>query len=815
MITSSPSGAHSLKKGSAMLEYPSDGKGERRLLHDYEIVREEHEKIKARRLARLGYSGVVTSTQPAANPEDYLAQGRFDTVGLALSGGGIRSAAFCLGAMQALAKHRLMQHFDYLSTVSGGGYIGICASLTMNKDGKSFPFFNRNELKDTERVKDLRDRTNYLRSGEIMATLSNIAIYVRGLVANLAIVVSFLLAFAAFTLWCNPDWDALSAPDFFGWPLPGWFLQWSTFGVTPNAAIACLFIFWIWTIVIDKSTQAGLKSSYLKIARWLLPLLALIAFFEWQPLLVIKMTSIVGPHGPQLPNVNWLSRTISVVTPILTASVVFSKTIGDMFKSVAGQTGWIDRLKQAFGATVVWIAAGLLLPLLLWLCYLLAVYWGLIWNDCLDCTLFGRALHPVYVYACVSAVLFFFSVVIQPNNNSPHRLYRDRLANAFCPPIKDPASDEIRAAKLSDMDGNGPYNLINTTLNVQADKEINRRGRNGEFFLFSPEHIGSVATGFARTKDVESTLAPDFDAATAMAISGAAVSANMGSESIKPLRFTLAIFNVRLGYWLPNVRQLINESKRSLLPYFLRDVTGQLTSRKKLLYLTDGGHIENLGVYELLRRRCKIVVAVDAEADLEMNFGALVKLQRYARIDLGARIEINWSEIRKRSLAAQKNEGAATSGPHCAIGQIQYENGDPGVLVYVKSSVTGDENDYVRDYSRRVTSYPHETTADQFFSEEQFEVYRALGFHVVHGLFNGEHFAQMMVPNSTGTEPPLLEKLFDQNAKGFGLSELHQLLGTRGEASAQRADQKPAAPAVKRARSKSGARKSKRRSPRR
>jgi hypothetical protein len=799
-----------------MFEYPADESGEKRLLRDYEVVLDEHAAINQRRHRRFGFSRDVSSTHPTENDANYLKQGKFNTIGLALSGGGIRSASFCLGAMQALAKHKLFQYFDYLSTVSGGGYIGICTSLTMNKDGKSFPFISLNEFKDTEAVKDLRDRANYLRAGEINATLSNIAIYVRGLVANLAIVVSILLALAAFTLWCNPNWSELRSPDFFGWPLPDWFWRWSTFGITPNAALACLFVFWLWTINIDSSARAGLKGYYLKFARYLLPLLALIAFFEWQPLLVDQMTSIVGSSGPQQPGVSWLSRIIGVLTPILTASVVFSKTIGDMFKSVAGQSGWIDRLKQAFGTTIVWIVAGLLLPLLLWLCYLLLVFWGLEWNDCKDClavTFQNKTLHPMVVYGLVAAVLYLVSIVLQPNNNSPHRLYRDRLSNAFCPRFVDPVTRKERPVRLSEMDGNGPYNLINTTLNVQADKRINRRGRNGEFFLFSPHHVGCEATGFAKTVDVENGLAPDLDAATAMAISGAAVSANMGSESIKPLRFTLAIFNVRLGYWMSNVKQLVGKSRYSVLPYFLRDVLGQLTSTKKLLYLTDGGHIENLGVYELLRRRCKVIFAVDAEADPEMNFGALVKLQRYARIDLGARIEINWSEIRKRSLAAQKNEGAATSGPHCAIGQIQYENGDPGVLVYIKSSISGDENDYIRDYNRRVTAYPHETTADQFFSEEQFEVYRALGFHAVHGLLKGEHYAQMMLPNSTGVEAPILERIFDPDAKGFGLSDIHQLLGTTGRPTPDITPQS-VQPAVK-LRSKSNARRSKPRIPRR
>ena len=76
-------------------------------------------------------------------------------------------------------------------------------------------------------------------------------------------------------------------------------------------------------------------------------------------------------------------------------------------------------------------------------------------------------------------------------------------------------------------------------------------------------------------------------------------------------------------------------------------------------------------------------------------------------------------------------------GPHCGVGRIFYENGAEGIIVYFKSSLTGDEKDYVLDYKKRYPAFPHETTSDQFFSEEQFEVYRALGFHMVDGFFSG------------------------------------------------------------------------------
>jgi hypothetical protein len=88
-------------------------------------------------------------------------------------------------------------------------------------------------------------------------------------------------------------------------------------------------------------------------------------------------------------------------------------------------------------------------------------------------------------------------------------------------------------------------------------------------------------------------------------------------------------------------------------------------------------------------------------------------------------------------------EPKPSPGPHVAIGTIEYDGGHTGWLVYIKASLTGDENDYVRDYARRYDQFPHESTGDQFFSEEQFEVYRALGFHIANRLLSGADVAQV------------------------------------------------------------------------
>ena len=404
----------------------------------------------------------------------------------------------------------------------------------------------------------------------------------------------------------------------------------------------------------------------------------------------------------------------------------------------------------------------------------------------------------VGVYVLGALISFGLSWWLTPNANSLHRLYRDRLSKAFLfAPVRrrreavsnDSSLDQGRDYPELDefnfrLSGlypksptpedpgrrrlEAPYHLINAALNIQGSDYANRRGRNADFFLFSPLHVGSEATGYKQTELFERPET-GLDLATAMAISGAAASSNMGSNSIKALAPTLALLNIRLGYWLKNPRFVENTGKPDRSLYLWSEISGRLYESSDAVYLTDGGHIENLGIYELLRRRCKVIVAVDAEADASMNFSALMTLQRYARIDLGVRIDLPWTPIRLCTLCQMNGNAGKPSPPsppadvdraHVAIGVIDYGGGEKGYLVYIKSSLTGDENDYVRDYARRNARFPHETTGDQFFSEEQFEVYRALGFHITHGFLSDASDAHDVIVN-TGNERCVKRKFSD------------------------------------------------------
>jgi len=222
---------------------------------------------------------------------------------------------------------------------------------------------------------------------------------------------------------------------------------------------------------------------------------------------------------------------------------------------------------------------------------------------------------------------------------------------------------------------------------------------------------------------------------TAMAISGAAVSPNMGHFSTsRSVAMLLALFNLRLGWWLGNPRH--EKTWKSDGPWFgfrylLYEMLGLTHQYKRHVYLSDGGHFENLGLYELVRRRCRYVIVCDAEEDRDLKFSGLGNAIEKCRTDLGVDISIDLDSLRR-------SEETGLSRWHCAVGRIDYR-ADPerpsGILVYLKASLTGNESVDVQRYAAKNPDFPHQSTGDQWFDESQFESYRALGYHAVQSVF--------------------------------------------------------------------------------
>jgi hypothetical protein len=219
--------------------------------------------------------------------------------------------------------------------------------------------------------------------------------------------------------------------------------------------------------------------------------------------------------------------------------------------------------------------------------------------------------------------------------------------------------------------------------------------------------------------------------------------------------FLLAMLNVRLGYWLPRPDSVAG-MLRWRVPvgpvYFLAELFG-LPRRFQRCYVnvSDGGHIENLGIFELLRRRCGYIIAIDAEADPDMTFNGLAIVQRLAKTDLDIDIHFDIEDLRK--------DADGLSRRHFALCRIDYGprrggGRDYGQLLYVKSSLVGSEIEYLKEYRARRPRFPHESTGDQFFNEAQFEAYRRLGYKMGRELVESQDAQQHAEAYAPQPQPP-------------------------------------------------------------
>jgi hypothetical protein len=297
--------------------------------------------------------------------------------------------------------------------------------------------------------------------------------------------------------------------------------------------------------------------------------------------------------------------------------------------------------------------------------------------------------------------------------------------------------------------------VINTTLNLVGGDNLAWQQRKAEPFSITPLHSGCFRLGYRNSRNYGGR--DGISIGTAAATSGAAASSNMGYYTTSPvLSLVMTLFNVRLGWWLGNPGLAGDSTFALAAPKFsiapvMYEAFGLTNDQNKYVYLTDGGHFENLAIYEMVIRRCHIIVVSDGSADGEYRFNDLGNAVRKIRIDLGVPIEFPYVPIYAES--PSKGEG---QGMYWALGRIRYtcidkgENVQDGVLLYIKPAVYGNEPRDIVEYKKSYQAFPHQSTADQFFDEPQFESYRMLGSFIMDQLC-GE-----------GTDELKLHKVIDQ-----------------------------------------------------
>ncbi|NNG15938.1 MAG: hypothetical protein HKM89_05595 [Gemmatimonadales bacterium] len=381
----------------------------------------------------------------------------------------------------------------------------------------------------------------------------------------------------------------------------------------------------------------------------------------------------------------------------------------------------------------------------------------------------GQVTWLLIVALLMLLAAWFLSWRVDVNEFSMHALYRNRLVRCYLGASNskrnahpftgfDPSDDSLKLHELRPDCGtpfSGPYPIINTALNLVSGDNLAWQQRKATSFAFTPQYSGYEIPLAQRDKRRSGQLhdkgfrrseayGNGISLGTAVAISGAAASPNMGYHTSKAVAFLMTVFNVRLGWWLANSRHRALDGGRSRgrgvagpragLFYLLAELMGQTNDRRKYVYLSDGGHFENLGLYELVRRRCRFIIVCDAAEDRAMKFTSLGNAIEKCRTDFGVDIELDVT-------ALHLDSQTKTSRRHCAIGKIHYppaaegDVGPVGTVVYIRSTLTGDEPTDINRYAAHHPEFPHQSTADQWFDESQFESYRALGEHIGHTVF--------------------------------------------------------------------------------
>ncbi len=525
-----------------------------------EIDAAERRAIQGRRGA-LDPERALDETAPVEN-----------AAGLCLSGGGIRSATFGLGIIQVLVREGLLERFDYLSTVSGGGYLGAFLSTCLGSpaQGKQAhaasgiratidEVFHGEGGRESPAVRHLRNNSRYLLSGGVWGRLKMFGLLITGIITNILLMLPLPLGgvLVVALLYRGHYWDpgctaypsglrgteALRVFGLLGWIfLAGWILlplvRNLTRGAGHDTPTFKTRTFW----------EAGLVLFGLVVVVAGLLLLVPVTFTglarlrESLPLFGHSLRSWINPRS-----------VIAAVTTL--APFVFGLSAARSKKQTTKKwTTFLFALSGPLLALVVFLVVG-------------------------NRTVGSHAIWSVRWVAIGTGLLTLWGwVFVDINQFSPHAYYRNRLCECYLA-LRQPsqrgamrewlrrllhgrAKDEtfetsgigaLRRLKLSEMNETqaAPYHLVNTAVNLPASREPNLRGRDCDFFSFSRDYCGGPICGYIKTKTLEK-LDSHVDLGTAMAVSGAAASANMGVHTLRHLRFLLTLLNVRLGYWLRN-----------------------------------------------------------------------------------------------------------------------------------------------------------------------------------------------------------------------------------------------------------------------
>jgi hypothetical protein len=773
-------------------------------------------------------------------------------MGLALSGGGIRSATFCLGVLQNLAAKGLLRHFDFMSSVSGGGYVAASLCWLWSNDkstgtsASDFPYGSKLQASPTEErsiLGYLRWHANYLAPGGGISIWSGVAVLVRTLVVSLLVwlplgilcvvgllaLPPYIAAFARFlgavmtkaqAAWAPPapgDW--FKAMPYFEVQVP-LFSYWAFWGavtatllffaaallltcasilVPPETrdnnrerrrramlcavfglAAAALGSFYFYRLssegypldrldsfstTIEIIAVAGLVFGFVAVTLSILQYLRLMEvgvnytlrrcfdlYMKWFFVFTLVFVLLAS-----LPSV-YAALSATITSP---ESRTLFGALGLVIGAVSGLYGHFVQAQRVAPKYASRWAATIGSALFLYGLVMASYIGGLLY---VDPAAYGVSDITAFWITTIFPAIVLFSLLLGAFSNlnhlGLHRFYRDRLMEAFLPTTeKDnatiPQYTDADRASIVDFWGkpvqNGrllPYPIFNTNVILINEPSQKLALRGGDSFMLTPGFVGSSSTGWVKTSEHIAQHGP-LTLASAMAISGAAANANAayigsGITRDRLISIVMMLLNMRLGVWLGSPKGK-SGTPNYFSPGFRYGVLGLgYETGSDFVELTDGGHFDNLGVYELVRRRADVVFAMDAEEDPATSMSALASVCQRVQEDFDVTIDIG--ELADTVVPALRQGypvAAKFSAKSFFVARIRYpavtrelmhegrfvmEPAKDGFLIYIKSNMIKGLAFPVNGYKAKNPDFPNQPTADQFFEPAQFEAYRQLGY---------------------------------------------------------------------------------------
>jgi len=761
---------------------------------------------------------------------DLVGKGR-DLVGLALSGGGIRSATFSLGIVQALAAENLLKKVDYLSTVSGGGYMGSALNwLTSHQANKesarsksfgvekeNFPFGTQDPApeaprkkqtetqSDTDRMlKYLRRHGFYLTPGGGLNLLSLAGVVLRGTLLNLAVWIPIFILLFLSAMWVSEQLVQRGFATGLGTGVEDTALLPSLLdaieppaecdgpgGVTGTAECETTESAAVFRDAQERLPQLFGFELLLSVAQALV-LILLISIVGYSLLTRFRRGKERGVREKWYRSRRLAEKWVARLLAVLALAVVVG-TLPVVSTALSGGLAAAGPLAMLTGMTVViryfakasasssGVPVGILVPLAsaLFLYGVFLVAYQVAW------AIYPLAIGSWQVWAILVFVPALLGVVVNLNYISIHRFYRDRLMETFMPDINNALQNKTGAAEgadgatlhaVSDVNNPaGPYHIVNTNLVLANSDDETFRIRGGDNFILSPLYCGSNATGWAPSANF---MGGKMTLATAVAISGAAANPNtgVGGEGLtrnRILSLVMSLLNLRLGYWAchPDPDNAPNRCPNHFSPggYSFGNALHLrgFDEKRKFLQLSDGGHFENTGVYELIRRKVKLIIVCDGGGDPAFSFSDFQTTLQRVEDDFGARIRSiegatpdEIVPVPVKGAVYPKDASFAKQG--FMVGEITYADDSRGTLIYLKTTLIDGVSFRVKGYAAQHREFPDESTADQFFDEVQFEAYRELGYRIA------DQMLKTVIPSTRGTEKQATLKDLIGNCSIYG-----------------------------------------------